>query len=94
MRDVARDPASLSLWTFYELADADRIQRLLTRAQRVDSAKVTAAAMWAPNELAKEEASVRSALRTHPDPDVERALRDAAVAKGRIIVERVIGGAK
>ncbi len=48
---VFEAPYGLTLWTFVQFQDADRIARVLAKIERLALARYIAFAMWAPKEL-------------------------------------------
>ena len=88
-----RQPASLTLWTYLELLDADRIQSLLDRSARYEAAALTATASWNGKEFGRLDSEFRSSLRKHPDPHIqEQAQLDAKANAQKLIASLSNGG--
>jgi hypothetical protein len=94
VQNILRQPASLTLWTYLELQDADRIDALVERSGRYEEAALIGVAMSSGKEFQRADAAFRATLRRHPDPDVEARMTEQALRDAMPLIERVttIGG--
>lgn len=88
--DILDQPWALTLWTYYQLSERDRIRTLIERIDAVNDATLTALAFNEPKKLSDERENALSAAHETPitkaKDDAEwRAARDrllAAVDRG------------
>jgi hypothetical protein len=88
---VLRQPASLTLWTYLELQDADRIAGLIERSARYEGAALTGVAFADGKQFAQLDTAFRASLRRHPSPEVEAQRIAAAREKGEGLIVRADG---
>jgi hypothetical protein len=94
VQNILRQPASLTLWTYLEIQDSDRIDALVERSGRYEEAALIGIAMSSGKDFQREDAKFRADLRRHPDPDVEARMTEQALREAMPLIERVttIGG--
>lgn len=74
IREVLYQPASLTLWTFLQLADVERVERLVARDARFDLAQILAAAVLDGRHFNLAQTRHLESLRRHPDREPMREL--------------------
>lgn len=82
VRQVALDSYAVTLFTFLQIEERNRLSRLIEERHRLDTAGLTAVAMWEPKKLAEFENRFRLKLRKLPSR--EQALRSAAALMKKI----------
>lgn len=77
VREVVRQPAALTLWTFLQLEDLQRLERLQAKDDRHDLASLIAAAVFDARAFERARSAFVAELSRDPEPDRDRALRAA-----------------
>jgi len=97
--DVLEQPWALTLWTYYQLAERNRIRALIERIDAVNDATLTAIAFNEPKKLADERENALSAAREKQAKDEkaeaewrERAARLVAAIEGGGVLQDAVTG--
>lgn len=82
LREVADDSYAVTLYTFLQMQERSRIDRLLTEGNRIDQASLVAFAFHEPKKLAEVADRFRTRIRSKPSR--EDAMKRAALLMMRV----------
>ena len=89
---MAEEPYALTLWTFFQIMERERIEQLLARGRRLDAALLMAAAYNDPKVLREEHQDYIAELRLPVDRRARTQRREELLARGLALAEAIERG--
>ena len=92
--EVIQQPAALTLWTFYQYADVQRVEALTRRTERFDQSGLIYLATWDGKGFMTQQKTFERQLKRHPDPEVRKAMLARDRAASEALIESIYAGGK
>lgn len=89
--EVLLQPADLTLWTFYQWVDSERVEGHRERLGRFDLSTLIAAATYDGKAFQREHGAFMHELTPHPNPEIDAQIRAAAIKRASRLIETAPG---